>query len=121
MTGKPVELTVTPVSSQAVRITIQPIEDGRLKPIPKDGALVNEDFGKRAASIRSVAGFPTVMCGDPNATVSADPTAIRIEGRETRVIQELRVDADDSAPGCFSEAKRYTRSRTPFERRERHV
>ena len=43
--GKPVELTLTAVTPQTVRITIQPIEDGKPKSIPPDAALVKEDFG----------------------------------------------------------------------------
>jgi alpha-glucosidase/alpha-D-xyloside xylohydrolase len=94
LTGKPVEVIVTPVSAQTVRITINPIERGQLKPLPKDGALVKEDFGKPAASLRTVTGVRTVKCVDLNVKVSAEPIAIRVEGQDGRVIQELRVDGE---------------------------
>ena len=94
LTGKPVEVAVTPVTSQTVRITIHPIENAQLKPVLKDGALVKDDFGKPAASLRTVTGVRTVKCGDLSIKVSADPTTIRVEGQDGRVIQELRVDAE---------------------------
>jgi alpha-glucosidase (family GH31 glycosyl hydrolase) len=94
LTGKPVEVTITPVTAETVRITIQPVENGQLKPVPKDGALVNEDVGKAAANVRAVVGSRTVKCGDLNVKVSVDPTAIRVEGQDGRLIQELRVDGE---------------------------
>jgi alpha-glucosidase/alpha-D-xyloside xylohydrolase len=94
LTGKPVELTIIPVTAQTVRITIQPVESGRLKPVPTDGALVRGDFGKPAATIRSLAGSQSVKCGDLNVKVTADPTAVRVEGQDGRLIQELRLDGE---------------------------
>src|SRR5690242_19205757 len=40
--GKPIEVTLTPITSHTARITIQPIENGQPKPVPLDGALVKE-------------------------------------------------------------------------------
>ncbi len=37
--GKSVEVTLTAVTPHAVRIAIQPLENGQPKPIPQDGAL----------------------------------------------------------------------------------
>src|SRR5436305_15038369 len=73
LTGKPIEVTLTSVTAQTVRITIQPIENGQLKPVIDDGALVKTDLGKPVASIRAVTGSRTVKCGDLNVKVSAEP------------------------------------------------
>ena len=63
--GKPVEVTVTPVTPQTVRITIQPLENGQPKPVPQDGALVKEDFGQPAARLRTLRRTRSVKCGAP--------------------------------------------------------
>ena len=41
--GRPIEITLTSVTPQTVRITVQPIENGQPLPVPHDGALVKED------------------------------------------------------------------------------
>ena len=93
LTGKPVEVTVTPVSAHTVRIAIQPIDNGQRKPVPADGALVKEEFGKASAAIRSLAGARSVKSGDLTVRVTAEPFSIRVEGKDGRLIQDLRVDS----------------------------
>src|SRR5437588_530588 len=77
--GKPVELTLTSVTPQTVRITVQPIENGQPKPVPQDGALVKEDFGKPAFTVRAFAGTRNVKCGGLTVKLIADPFSIRVE------------------------------------------
>jgi hypothetical protein len=50
--GRPVEIALTSVSKANVRITVAPIEDNKPSPVPLDGALVRETFGKPAANLR---------------------------------------------------------------------
>jgi alpha-glucosidase/alpha-D-xyloside xylohydrolase len=89
---KPIEVTLTAVTPQTVRIVVQPVEDGKLKAIPQDGALVKEDFGPAAARVR-VAGVRTIKAGTLTVGLSGDPFRIRVTGRDGREIQELRFDA----------------------------
>lgn len=84
--GKPVEIALTPVSPQTVRITIQPIENGA---VPVDGALVKENFGQPAR--RRTAG--NIKCGELTVKVSGNPLTIRVEGKGGRLVQELSIDA----------------------------
>src|SRR5437016_4683817 len=61
--GKPVEVTLASVTPSTVRITIQQLENGQPKPVPLDGALVKEDFGRPAARMRTLDGVRSVKCG----------------------------------------------------------
>lgn len=90
--GRPVEVTLTSVTQQTVRITIQPIENGQPNAVPKDGALVKEDFGQPAAKLRAVAGTRSVKCGGLTVKLSGDPLTIRVESQDGRLIQELKPD-----------------------------
>jgi alpha-glucosidase/alpha-D-xyloside xylohydrolase len=95
--GRPVELTLTSVSPDTVRITAQAIENGQAQPILSDGALVKEDFGKPVARLRPVAGTRNVKCGDLTIHLSVEPCTIRVEAKGGRLIQELKPDATTGA------------------------
>src|SRR5262245_33237460 len=91
--GKPVEVTLTAVTPHTVRIAIQPLENGQPKPIPQDGALVKEDFGKPQTKLRALAASRAVKCGNLTVKLTGDPFAIRVEGEGGRLLQDLRFDA----------------------------
>ena len=44
--GKPVQVSLSSVSANTVRISVQPVENGQTMPVPADGTLVQEDWGK---------------------------------------------------------------------------
>ncbi|MBS1855666.1 MAG: glycoside hydrolase family 31 protein [Acidobacteria bacterium] len=90
--GKAVEIGLTPVSRDTVRITIQPLENGRPVPVPRDGALSQEDFGRPAATLRTLAGARSVKCGALTVRLARDPLTIRVEGPGGRLIQQLEPD-----------------------------
>jgi alpha-glucosidase/alpha-D-xyloside xylohydrolase len=90
--GKPVELSLTSVSPQTVRITFQLLDNGQAKALPQDGALVKEDWGQPAAKYRALEGSRNVKCGALTVKVNRDPFSIRVEGQGGRLIQELRPD-----------------------------
>jgi len=94
--GLPVELTLTPCSPHTVRIAIQPLENGQPQPIPSDGALAREDWGKPAARLRALPAPRTVRCGDLTLRLSASALsalAIDIRTRAGRPVQHLAWDA----------------------------
>ncbi len=91
--GQPVEIALTPVSAETVRITIQPIENGELQPIPSDGALVKEDWGQPVARVRTLPDSRKIECGELIVNLSTSPLAIRVEARGGRFVQELKSDA----------------------------
>ncbi len=91
--GRPVELAFTAVSSQTVRITAQAIENDAVQPIPSDGSLVKDSWGRPAARLRSLTGSRTLHCGELTVKVSAEPLTVRVEGRGGRLVQELQFDS----------------------------
>jgi len=91
--GKPVEIALTQVSPGVVRITVQPLENGRAVPVPSTGALVKEDWGKPVARLTAFAGSRNVRCGDLRVAVNASPLTFRITGKDGRMVQELKLDA----------------------------
>jgi alpha-glucosidase/alpha-D-xyloside xylohydrolase len=91
--GRPVEIALTSVSPQTVRITAQAIDGASLQPLTADGALVREDWGKPAARLRTLEAARTVACGGLTAKLTAEPFTIRIEARGGRLVQELKLDA----------------------------
>jgi alpha-glucosidase/alpha-D-xyloside xylohydrolase len=103
--GRSVEITLIPVSPQTVRVTIQPIENGQVQPVPIDGALVKENWGKPAARFRTLANSRSVKCGELTVKLSSKPLTIRVEDKGGRVVQELTSDANTGnlifQPGDF--------------------
>jgi alpha-glucosidase/alpha-D-xyloside xylohydrolase len=89
--GRPVELRLTPVSPTNLRLTLAPLESDQPQPVPSDGALVKESWGKPAAALRSLAGPRTVKCGALEVKLSAAPLTVRVEGPGGRLIQELKI------------------------------
>ena len=62
--ASPVELALTAISPLTVRITVQAIEAGSVAPLPVDGALVKEQWGRPSARLRTLTGSRTVKCGE---------------------------------------------------------
>ena len=91
--GFPVEVVLTSVSAEHVRLTIVPLDNGQLRPIPSDGALVKEDWGQPVARARSASSLRSVKCGDLEVRITAAPLIIRVEAKGGRLVQELKVDA----------------------------
>jgi alpha-glucosidase (family GH31 glycosyl hydrolase) len=89
--GQAVEVALTPVRADTVRITIQPIQNGRAAAGPSDGALVKEDWGRPAARFRTLSTRRKVKCGDLTVSCSNAPLTIRIESAG-RLIQELKCE-----------------------------
>jgi alpha-glucosidase (family GH31 glycosyl hydrolase) len=97
--GRPVEIALTPVSPETIRITVAPIENGQAQPVPIDGALVKQNLGPLTTRLRTLASSRRVKCGELMVSLSANPLTIRVEGKAGRVVQRLTCD---SATGNFS-------------------
>ena len=90
--ARPIEVTITAITPQTARITIQPIENGQPLPVPRDGALNREEWGAPALRWRPVAGTRHAKCGNFTVDVSANPFAIRVAQKGGRVVQEFKLD-----------------------------
>ncbi|HKX28501.1 MAG TPA: TIM-barrel domain-containing protein [Blastocatellia bacterium] len=96
--GQPVEIAISSVSPQTVRISAAPIVDGRAQPIPDDGALVQPVWSAPSARIRKAAP-QNVRCGELTIKFSASPLTVRVEARDGRLVQQLSIDASTGAIG----------------------
>jgi alpha-glucosidase (family GH31 glycosyl hydrolase) len=88
----PIEINASPVSPRTVRITIQPIRDGKTQPLEVDGALVNHDWHRASTPIRSLQAPRTLRSGNLMVSLSADPLTIRIKTQTGRLVQEFAFD-----------------------------
>lgn len=91
--GFPVEIALTSISAEHVRLTVVPLDNGQLRPIPSDGALVKENWGQPVVRVRSGSSLRRVKCGDLEVRVTTEPLTIRVEAKGGRLVQELKVDA----------------------------
>jgi alpha-glucosidase len=96
ISSQPVEVTLTSVSAQTVRISVQAIQDGKALPLPDDGALCKEQWGEPIAKVRAINGSHRVKCGNLRVTLSDNPLTIRVERIAGGVVQELTLDATSS-------------------------
>src|SRR5580765_7771560 len=66
----PVEVTITAVSQHTVRVTIQPVRDGKPQPLETGGALLEREWGPALAKVRSLPTPRTLTSGEMTVTVS---------------------------------------------------
>jgi len=95
--GRTVELAITPVSAQTVRLTVAPIENGKPQPIPPDGSLAPKSWPAPVARLRALPRERSVRCGDLRVKLSPGPLTIRVEAGDGRLVQQLRVDEQAGA------------------------
>jgi alpha-glucosidase (family GH31 glycosyl hydrolase) len=90
--GKDVEIQLTPVTPDTFRLTVQPIQDGRLAAIPDDGTLLHTSFGAPAAKFRGAARAQTVKLGDLRVAFSPDPLGITVTTAKGDKVQHIEID-----------------------------
>jgi alpha-glucosidase/alpha-D-xyloside xylohydrolase len=88
VSSKPVEIAVASVSPSTVRITVLPLEGGR---VADDGALVPAAAGKPLARRRE--SFVPIRAGNLTVRFTAGPPTIHIDGPRGRVVQRLTLDS----------------------------
>lgn len=91
--GKEVEIQLNRVSDHTFRLSVLPIVDAKLEPIPADGSLVRTDWGAPAARIREFEEPRTIKFGRFSISLSQNPLCFAIEKDGAR-IQSLQVAAD---------------------------
>ncbi|MBS1808377.1 MAG: glycoside hydrolase, partial [Acidobacteria bacterium] len=97
VTGRAVELALTPISTQTIRLTIAPLENGKAQPVPMDGSLTLSNSLKPTTRLTTLARERSVRCGSLKVTLLPEPLTIRIAASDGRLVQELRVDQQTGA------------------------
>jgi len=97
--GQPVEITVSSVSAETVRLSVTPIVNGQPQPLPHDGSLTQRTWSPPVARLTTLARARQVRCGNLVVKLTPDPLTIRVEAKDGRLVQQLRLDQQT---GVFS-------------------
>jgi alpha-glucosidase (family GH31 glycosyl hydrolase) len=90
--GRPVEIVITPATGVTARISVLAIENGQPQAIPADGSLADRSWPAPSGRLTAVYGTQSIAAGELTVRVSADPLTIRIDGKDGRPVQQLRID-----------------------------
>ena len=91
--GRECEIQVAQVSAVTVRLSILPIESGRVGTLSGNGSLVEESWGAPVARLQGAAGAHKVQSGSLTVSVSPEPLTFAIANAKGEVVQKIGVDA----------------------------
>jgi alpha-glucosidase (family GH31 glycosyl hydrolase) len=97
ISGNDIEIQLTSVSQNTLRLTLLPISDGKIGAVPTDGSLVRTDWGHPAAVLRDGFDERSVQCGALGVRIQADPLTFTLSNRNHDVLQRLKVDRQTGA------------------------
>jgi len=80
------------VNPYTVRITVQPVREGKLVPLSPDGALVDTLSDTPVTRLRTFHGTRSIRCGKLHVTAACDPLSFRVEAAHGKSVQQLTVD-----------------------------
>ena len=86
------ELQISSVSPRTLRITLFPVRKGAMVPVPSDGSLVQESWGRPLASIRGITRAQIVNAGELRVKIAPDPLSLTIESAQGDIVQQLKID-----------------------------
>jgi alpha-glucosidase (family GH31 glycosyl hydrolase) len=90
--GRPVEISLTSISAQTVRLSLTPLANGQPRPIPQDGSLLSQGWPAPLARVAALPRERTVRCGALSIKLAPEPLTIRVEASGGRLVQQLRID-----------------------------
>ncbi len=93
VSSAPVEIQITSVSVNTLRLSILPVNGPSVAEIPSDGSLAKESWGVPIAKLRENAAEP-ISAGHFRLSVSAHPVDIRIASAHGDPIQQFAWDAN---------------------------
>jgi alpha-glucosidase/alpha-D-xyloside xylohydrolase len=96
--NRPVELKLTPVGRQSVRITLLPLHDSKAAvKVNRSPALDLKGPERLAVTLRSLIGEKTAHIGSYDVKLSNDPLRIQVIGDRGAAVQDLRIDPSNGA------------------------
>jgi len=90
--GRDCEVQVATVSAHTVRLSVLPIQDGKIVEVPLNGALVRDSWGLPIARLRGGEEEKAIQSGNLRVYASADPLLFRISTASGGTIQTLSID-----------------------------
>lgn len=95
--GKNVEMAITAIGDEILRLSVRSLSEGKPESIPSDGSLLDRDWGEPAIVVRSIERPRSVSLGMSRVTISTDPPTIQCEAADGRVVQRLAIGVGDGA------------------------
>jgi alpha-glucosidase (family GH31 glycosyl hydrolase) len=92
--GRDVEIQLTSVSPHTFRLTVLPVQDGKLADVADDGTLLHTAFGPPAAKFRNSAAARTVKLGDLRVAFTPQPLAFTVSTAKGEKVQRIQIDQD---------------------------
>ncbi len=92
--GRDVEIHITSVSQNTLRLTLFPIQDGKIGFVPLNGSLVRPDWGPPIATLRGPIGDRVIKCGAMSVRVNTNQMAFTLTNPKGDVLQRLKVDPE---------------------------
>jgi alpha-glucosidase/alpha-D-xyloside xylohydrolase len=99
VTGRPVEVSLTPVSPQTMRLSVTPIENGKPLPIPSDGSLADQPLPPPRLRLKAYPRVPVARFGDLVVRFTPEPLSFQFETRAGQIVQKLRLDQQTGVLG----------------------
>jgi alpha-glucosidase (family GH31 glycosyl hydrolase) len=93
--GKEVEIQLTLMSAHTFRLTVQPIQDGKLVDLIDDGTLVTITPAAPPVKLRRP-GNAQLKHGDLRATLTTDPLVLLVQTAK-EIVQQIRIDKESAA------------------------
>ena len=90
--GQDVEVQIVSVSEHTFRLSILPVQEGKVVAVPNDGSLVVVPSDSLVTKMRGEARAQTVKSGNLTIRVSLDPLTLVITTAKGEAVQELKVD-----------------------------
>ena len=97
VTGRNVEVQISPVSPHTFRLSVLPIEGGQPQPVKGNGSLSQASWGAPLARLTVTEREHSVKVGVVNVKLSANPLKVIVEGAKGEVIQQLTIDSEIGA------------------------
>jgi alpha-glucosidase/alpha-D-xyloside xylohydrolase len=91
--GKSVEITVSSLGPSTLRLTVLPIDGGRVTRVPVDGALVGDAEGRTLARRRGPDRFDPVRAGNLTVRFTNAPPTLHIDTATGAPVQRLALNA----------------------------
>jgi alpha-glucosidase/alpha-D-xyloside xylohydrolase len=90
--GRDVEIQITVVSPHAFRLSILPIQRGKLTLVPDDGSLVRADWGAPLLTLRENFKKQTANCGKIIVEIVSDPLECIMTRNSGELIQRIKIN-----------------------------
>jgi alpha-glucosidase/alpha-D-xyloside xylohydrolase len=96
--GQDIEIQIASVSANTVRLSLLPIQNDQVVPVPTNGSLAQASWGEPLVKLREDGQRErAIKCGEISVKVSFEPLTFAVETAKKRKVQQLTVDQESGA------------------------